>query len=333
MGPEFGPGFIQEYTNAIRRFGIADDGTQLSLVDFEEILDTVNLHRRDYNLVPQIFPSGEQGFTAFSGVFQYGNNIPWLNAVDITAGGYSVIPVFEQLLNQYHTAHLPAYSGSSNTMNTVFFGGIARYFLSGNGDLVDDTNVPFVNTISRVQRASNGAMEETAIGNMAALLGSSAEFILNANVPNAMGAIIDLDALEGDTVLAGHIVGGIESSAPNIFFINTGTQSDATTRVFRVLLVADSQTGIQAPTGAGITLDASIPVGGKELIVTLAIAEGGTIELDLVDMNGRIVQQLLHARVPGGEQRLVFQVKDLAVGPYLVSLRKGEERVSVRVVR
>ena len=60
MGPDFGPGFIQEYTNAIRRFRIADDGTErYAITDYEETVDTAELHRRDYNLVPQIFPNGE----------------------------------------------------------------------------------------------------------------------------------------------------------------------------------------------------------------------------------------------------------------------------------
>jgi hypothetical protein len=47
--------------------------------------------------------------------------------------------------------------------------------------------------------------------------------------------------------VAGHIVGGIESSAANIFFTNTGTQSAASTRTFKVLLVRDTNNGMAAP--------------------------------------------------------------------------------------
>ena len=213
MGPDFGPGFVQEYTNAIRRFEIDDDGTTLSLVNFTETIDTANLHRRDLNMASQIFPDGTQGLTAFSGVFQYASDIPWLNTVDITANSYTVVPVFEQLLNQYHTAHMAAHSTSLNSMNTVFFGGIGRFFFDANNQLLDDINVPFVNTISRVERRGNGTMTETAIGNMPALLGAGAEFILEPSVPRLFNDIIDLDQLQSDTVLAGHIVGDHAGSA------------------------------------------------------------------------------------------------------------------------
>lgn len=332
QGPDFGPGFVQEYTNAIRRFGIADDGSTLALVDFVETVDTVNLHRRDYNLVPQVFPDGTRGFTAFSGVFQYGVDLPWLNTVDITPEGYSVVPGFEQLLNQYHTAHLPAWSADQNSMSTVFFGGIGQYYFDGNGQLWNDENVPFVNTISRVRRTSDGGLSEVAIGSMPALLGASAEFIIDAEVPQLDGGIIDLDALSGDTVRAGHIVGGITSSAANIFFVNTGTQSDASTRVFRVLLVRDITTGLPGSNTAPPTLRAWSS-DADQFVVETNVAEAGLAELVLLDSNGRQVRTLFAARMPAGIQRFNSPLKGLAAGHYVVELRINGQRWSTSYVR
>jgi hypothetical protein len=331
QGPNFGPGFIQQYTNAIRRFTIDDDGTSLAVANYVETVDTVNLHRRDYNLVAQVFPDGSLGYTAFSGVFQYGANLPWLNTVDVSTTGHTVVPGFEQLLNQYHTAHLAAYSATDNRMSTVFFGGIGRYYFDANGQLIDDTNVPFVNTISRVERFADGSMEEMAIGEMPALLGSGAEFIPAPSVPVIGDGIISLDALSGDTVLAGHIVGGIESTARNIFFINDGTQSDATTRVFRVLLVGTGATGSPVPAVPGAALQVS--GGGGEIFIAIDLAMGGMAELELLDANGRLVRKLLHARVPAGAQRMRADVRDLAPGAYLVQLRAGDATETVRFVR
>jgi len=333
MGADFGPGFIQEYTNAIRRFRIDDDGTSLAITDYTATVDTAELHRRDYNLVSQIFPDGSQGFTAFSGVFQYTSNIPWLNTVDITPSGYTVVPVFEQLLNQYHTAHLPVHSATSNTMSTVFFGGIGRYYFDGNGQLWDDVNVPFVNTISRVVRSGDGSMLETAIGSMPALLGSSAEFITAPDVPTSFNDVIDLDALEGDTVLAGHIVGGIESSAPNIFFINTGTQSEASTRVFKVLLVRDMNTGVGGAKETTNTLQVAMSGSGEQLIVTLSLTRGTEGSLNLLDSSGRLVRTLLKARMPAGSQKLHNDVRDLPQGSYLLEWTTNEGRSVARFVR
>ena len=57
MGPTHGPGFVQEYTNAIRKFTINDDGTTITITHLPSYIDTINLHRRDYNATPQILPS------------------------------------------------------------------------------------------------------------------------------------------------------------------------------------------------------------------------------------------------------------------------------------
>ncbi|MCW5899713.1 MAG: T9SS type A sorting domain-containing protein [Flavobacteriales bacterium] len=334
QGPDFGPGFIQEYTNAIRRFRIADDGANLAITDFTEVVDTLELHRRDYNLVAQIFPDGTPGYTAFSGVFQYEADIPWLNTVDITADAYTAVPDFEQLLNQYHGGHMPVYSTNENRMGTVFFGGIGRYYFNANGQLVDDVNVPFVNTISMVVREGDGSMEEFAIGEMPALMGAGAEFIHNPDIPLISDAIVDLDALVGDTVLAGHIVGGIESSARNIFFVNTGTQSDATARVFRVLLVQDVTTSLDdaEATSREIMTVSAVP-GSGEVYITIDLEVGGMVALDLLDSSGRQVRQLLSARIPAGGQRMRVDVQDLAAGAYLVRLQAGELRKVVRFIR
>lgn len=333
MGPDFGPGFIQEYTNAIRRFGIADDGQSLGLIDYSTTVDTVNLHRRDYNLVPQVFPDGSFGYTAFSGVFQYAEDIPWLNTVDVSATGHAVVPAFEQLLNQYHTAHVPLWSASTQRMSTVFFGGIGRYYFDGNGQLWDDVNVPFVNTISQVTRDGAGQLQETAIGTMPALLGSSAEFIRLPDVPMVFDDIVDLDQLSGDTVMIGHIVGGIESSAANIFFINTGTQSTASTRTFRVLLVRDTNVGVREVERASEPLLVTLSPDHERMSTGFTLATGGHVQLDLLDTNGRRVSTLFSARLPAGTHLLHHTVKDLAPGVYVVDLQADGERRSARFVR
>ena len=332
MGPNHGPGFVQEYTNAIRRFRIEDDGVNLTIADYQEVIDTVNLHRRDYNLVPQVFPNGTTGFTAFTGVFQYGQDLPWLNTVDIQGTSYTVVPDFEQLLNQYHTAHMALYDSLANVMSTVFFGGIGRYYFDGNGTLWDDPNVPFVNTISLVERDANGVMQELAIGEMPALLGASAEFIPWPAAPQRINGMLKLDQMTADTVLVGHIMGGIESSAANIFFINTGTQSDASTRLFRVYLVS-GPTGIAEQETGGELLRVNGAPGSDAVRVTLELPAADTGELRLLDGSGRLVRTLVKARIPAGQQTYHVDLSDLAPGTYLVEYRSEERHATVRFVR
>lgn len=328
MGPGFGPGFVQEYTNAIRRFRVNDDGLNLSIAGYTEVVDTNHLHRRDYNLVPQVLADGTDAFTAFSGVFQYGNNIPWLNVVDIVDSTYTVVPGFEQLLNHYHSAHAPLFDSVSNTMSTVFFGGIAQFYFDGNGVLFDDPNVPFVNTISVVERDAANVRTEMAIGEMPALLGAGAEFIPLASIPHTASGIIRLDQLAGDTVLIGHVLGGIESSAANIFFVNTGTQSAASTRVFRVFLI-DMGTGIAGTEAPAPLMNVLAPLGAAHWTVRLDLPESDTVVLRLLDTHGRMVRNLLEARLPAGKQEMHVPVGDLATGGYIVELITSRTRHGV----
>ncbi|MDA9774517.1 T9SS C-terminal target domain-containing protein, partial [Saprospiraceae bacterium] len=66
MGPDHGPGFEQEYTNEIRKFSIDFYGP-LSVEIQDVIHDEMNLHRRDYNLVPYL-SDDERELMIYSGV-------------------------------------------------------------------------------------------------------------------------------------------------------------------------------------------------------------------------------------------------------------------------
>jgi len=332
QGPGFGPGFIQQYTNAIRRFGIDDDGVNLTITDYSNVVDTVNLHRRDYNMLPQIMPDGSEGLTVFSGVFQYGQDIPWLNTVDIADSTYTVVPGFEQLLNQYHTAHASLFDSSSNTMHNVFFGGIGRYYFDG-GTLMDDPNVPFVNTVSLVTRDGTGALTEAAIGEMPGLLGASGEFIPSPEVPHTPAGILRMDAFSGDTVMIGHIVGGISSTASNIFFTNTGTQSDAADRMFRVKLVATAATVVPAADPTGQEAPLSVRLADELLTVTVRMPKAGGTDVSLLDSSGRVVRTLYSGQLPSGEHSFRMNVGTLAPGSYIVRSTRASGPVVVRFIR
>ena len=238
MGPDHGPGFTQEYTNEIRKFKINDDGINMSINNYSASKDTQNLHRRDYNMVPQIFPDSTKGFTMFSGVFQYDANIPWLNIVDVTESGFKVNNEFNQLLSQYHSAKVPIYNSQTTEMMTVFFGGLSQYQFDEDGKLVKDDEIPFVKTISMVVRQKDGSMKEKDLGiKMPAFLGSGAEFIpISDKTIYLENEIVNLNTLKQEKTLIGYIYGGIESSKENIFFRNNGTQSSASNQVFKIFI-------------------------------------------------------------------------------------------------
>lgn len=292
MGPNNGPGFIQEYTNAIRKFTLEDDGTTIKIIHQAEIYDRAQLHRRDYNVASQIMPNGKEGLTAFSGVFQENVDLPFLTCVNIDGDGYAVQPGFNQYYNHYHCAHIPLYSAKDNEMHTLFFGGIAQYY-DDNGLLVRDDNVPFVNTIARVTRQGDGSMAEYKLPiTMPALLGAGSEFIPKEDLPTYENGVLKLDGIDQDTTMIGYIYGGISSSAPNIFFTNTGTQSQASSQIFKVFLIKSNHTSvhdvnIQSKNGLGMVI---YPNPSDEFIhVNFDLPVASDVTLTIYDMAGSIL--------------------------------------------
>jgi hypothetical protein len=238
--PMGGPTFTQIYSNQIRKFTLDNSGSQLSYGDYETITDPVHLRRRDYNLLPQIFPDGTYGYTISSGVFQENVDLPFLYPVDISDSGHTPRTDFNQYLSHYHSAKVALYDSQKNEMHNLFFGGISQYYYQ-DGKLIQDTQVPFVKTISRLSRLSDGTLKEYQLPvEMPGFKGASAEFIPNHALPHYPGEIIKLSNIEQDTIQIGHIFGGIFSPSLNPFsnFQSTTTIADPT--IYNVKLIKNT---------------------------------------------------------------------------------------------
>lgn len=235
--PMNNPTFTQTYSNEIRKFTIDNSENQLSIMNYQAITDAVHLHRRDYNLLPQIFPDGSEGYTISSGVFQINVDLPFLYPVDIKANGYFPQTDFNQYLSNYHSAKTCLYDATENRMHNLFFGGISQYYYNGT-TLIQDNNVPFVNTISRTTRFSDGSSQEYQLPvTMPSLKGASAEFIPNKNLPHFENEVIKLDQITDDEFIVGHIVGGIQSNSANPFTSNQSSTTSANTTIYEVKLI------------------------------------------------------------------------------------------------
>lgn len=235
--PMGNPTFTQTYTNEIRKFSINNAGIQPVISDYTTINDPIHLHRRDFNLLPQIFPDGTEGYTIFSGVFQIGVDLPFLYPVDMKESGYTPISTFNQYLSHYHSAKVALYDSLQNQMHNLFFGGMSQYYYQ-NGQLIQDNLVPFVRTISRLTRFADGSLQEYVLPtSMPALKGASAEFIPNQKLPHTNSEIIKLHKIEQDTILLGHIYGGILSSSLNPFNANQTNTTTADNSIYVVYLI------------------------------------------------------------------------------------------------
>lgn len=322
MGPDHGPGFSQEYTNAIRGFTVERNGNELLIENYENQYDETNLHRRDYNLIPQIYPDGTSGFTIFSGVFQHQVDLPFLNTIDITAEGYSVNNDFSQYLSHYHSAHVPFFSESENKMTTVFFGGISQYFLDTQNNLIKDDDVPFVKTISSVTREADGSMNEIKIGEMPGLLGASAEFILHPSITANNERIILLDELPADeSVLIGYVVGGIESQVANSFFSNSDGLSKASPTIFEVFYKKDNSSGTKVVgTKNSLKLLPFPNPADDTLTLKFTTPTAGNVYFSLQNADGKIVEHQFSNISEPDTYKIQLDTSKFPSGIYTVSI-------------
>jgi hypothetical protein len=336
MGPTHGPGFTQTYSNQIRKFNILDNGTLLGVNNISIITDSVNLHRRDYNALPQILPNLSQGITAYSGVFQQNVDLPYLNAVTIDSLSYVVNNNFNQYYNHYHCANIPLYSASKNEMHALFFGGIAQYYDSL-GILVQDNNVPFVKTIARVTRDVNGTLAEYKLPiEMPALLGAGAEFIYRDNLPVYTNGVIKMDELSADSTILGYIYGGINSSAKNIFWINDGSQSASSANIYKVTLHRNALTGIDhlnSQSMGTIKLMVYPNPNTGIFIAQYHLIKPTDVKITLSNVNGKIIDEQILINQQIGAQVFERKIKHLENGGvYFIKIETAYENAFQKIV-
>jgi hypothetical protein len=336
MGPTHGPGFTQTYSNQIRKFNILDNGTLLGVNNISIITDSVNLHRRDYNALPQILPNLSQGITAYSGVFQQNVDLPYLNAVTIDSLSYVVNNNFNQYYNHYHCANIPLYSASKNEMHALFFGGIAQYYDSL-GILVQDNNVPFVKTIARVTRDVNGTLAEYKLPiEMPALLGAGAEFIYRDNLPVYTNGVIKMDELSADSTVLGYIYGGINSSAKNIFWINDGSQSASSANIYKVTLHRNALTGIDhlnSQSMGTIKLMVYPNPNTGIFIAQYHLIKPTDVKITLSNVNGKIIDEQILINQQIGAQVFERKIKHLENGGvYFIKIETAYENAFQKIV-
>ena len=336
MGPNNGPGFTQEYTNSIRKFDLSDDGTTITITHLTPFNDAANLHRRDYNGEAQILPDGSQGITMFSGVFQQAADLPFLNSVTVDDNTYTVNNTFQQYYNHYHCPTIPIYAEGDNEMHTVFFGGIAQFYDNA-GTLVQDDNVPFVNTIARVTRDATGDMAEYKLPIvMPALLGSGAEFIPNLDFPHFDNDVFKLDSLVADSVLIGHIYGGISSTQPNIFFTNNGTQSSASSQIFKVYIKKPEPLSLDDLNNSSVSLLNLMiypnPNDGL-LNISFNLTKNEDVTISILDEKGALIEKIMLNDLKQGKNQYSKNISKLTDGSvYFISLETSTEQTTHKLI-
>jgi len=303
--PMGNPTYTQTYVDGLKKFKINNSGTQLSYTNYTLITDQAHLHRRDYNLTPQIFPNGEEGYTISSGVFQIGVDLPFLYPVDIKKSGHTPVTSFNQYLSNYHSAKASLYDSINNVMHSIFFGGMSQYSYVNNV-LTQDNNVPFVKTISRVSRDASGNLQENVfLTQMPALLGASAEFIPNHSIAHYKSEIVKLSKITADSVLIGHIYGGIYSPQIDAFTANNTGVTNAHNVIYEVWLVKDQVAGLLPLDGKNpLKLNVYPNPSKSQINLNMDLPYKGNLELYVTDVTGKIVADKYFTDLQKGKQIL-----------------------------
>jgi hypothetical protein len=235
-GPDHGPGYQQQYSDEIRKFNLSIKNLNAEISNYTNIKDTALFHRRDYNLVPQYNEKGDKIYTIFSGVFRPEIDLPYNSLVDINENGGKLVNDFSQLYCHYHTASLPIYNSSTKTQYAIFFGGIGQFFLDSAGKTQKDDDVPFTKVISVIKRHQGKTTELAMPEQLPGYFGASACFIPSNDILFDSHSNLKWEALKKEKTLVGYIIGGIDSSAPNVFWDAGRYGSIASTVVWKVYL-------------------------------------------------------------------------------------------------
>jgi hypothetical protein len=221
-------------------------------------------------------------------------------------------------------------------MHNIFFGGIAQYYDSL-GVLVQDNNIPFVKTIARVTRNSSGTMAEYKLPvEMPSLLGAGAEFIPIQSVPQFSNEVLKLDDFTDDSTLVGYIYGGISSTTANIFFTNTGTQSSATSQIFKIYVIKNSTVGIHDLNEQSIgTLKMKVfpnPSDG-DFVVKFHLNEITETKISLYSIDGKKIEERILNNLQIGENIFRRKIKSLDLGgTYILTIETPYEKVIQKII-
>ena len=232
----------QVYTSEIRSFRIIDNGRSLAVANYRAVRDPVNFRRRDGNLVSFIGRDCQPELAFLGGVFTPGSSGVGYRAPILIGrdGRVRIDAAYQQFFSQYTTANIPLYDSRTRSMYDVRMGGISLYDYA-NGQLTEDTELPWIDDVTSLVRARNGSFQEYIMSPIPAVTpgstgnyGANAAFFMNQALPATSKGVILLSRLRGPTVV-GYMFGGIYSTVSNTSS-NTFRATGASNQVFQITM-------------------------------------------------------------------------------------------------
>lgn len=309
--------YVQHYVNGYRTFELKRMNGQLTLINVAQTTDQFHLHRRDYNLLPHKYATGERGYLISSGVFQYNADLPFLYPVEINASGYQAHQSFSQYLSHYHCAKANIHATNEHVTHTLFFGGMSQYQWANN-ILVEDQGVPFVKTISRLSRDDSGNFQEVVLPvQMPQFSGSSAEFVPNETLQFIDHELLDQAQFTGDSTLIGHIIGGINSPEAHPFNTNNTGVTIASSVIYEVWLKAQPTSDVK-PIEQVEQFEVIVSPNPAKSVVNLQISVPykGEMEVFVTDAAGKIIDETYYEKCSSGKKSFKLEAERYKSGTY-----------------
>ena len=128
----------------------------------------------------------------------------------------------------------------------------------------------------------------------------------------------------------------INSSAANVFWINTGTESTASSTLFKVYLVKNTSVGIdqlnqQSKGNLHMQVYPNPNDGNLMLKFNLKVKE--KVKLSVVDLEGKRILEENIAEINIGENILIRKIEALKNGAvYMVTLQTTNEKATQKII-
>jgi hypothetical protein len=159
---------------------------------------------------------------------------------------------------------------------------------------------------------------------MPALKGASSEFIMNLSVPHHEEKIIKLNEAAGisDTILVGHIVGGILSGSLNPFSDNNTATTSADASIYAVKLIYDASLSSAPIAQSNPHTLSAFPNPVKDKIsLEMNIQDGNWIEYHITSVNGQVLQTGEFDKVKNGTKTYTIKLnKNISPQPLFLTV-------------
>ena len=171
---------------------------------------------------------------------------------------------------------------------------------------------------------------------MPAFLGAGSEFIRVENVPTYVNGVIKLDDLLNDTTLIGYIYGGISSSAANIFWVNNGAESSASSQIFKVYLTKTDPLAIHdlnEQSQGSLKLNVYPNPNDGKFVVKYQLTQPTHVRLLLSTMEGKKIEDKWYENQPVGEKTFERRIRGISKGGvYLLTIETSYEKATQKII-